>query len=315
MSLSKNLHTVIGLSALLMWSTLIGLIRLISERLDPMISITLLYSLSAVILLILFRIPNFKTINKKYLIIATLLFVTYELSFSFSITLAANAQQAIELGVINHLWPSLTILLMVVCKEIRFHTLLLVGLACAFFGIIYIQTDGLRIQPDQFLSNLIHHPLPYFLAFIAAFLWAIYCVLLKKMSNGSNIIAFLFLMTAITLWIKNLFFSGGFSFPTIALSTWLYLILASTLLGLGYAAWNIGIMHGNMNILISSSYFIPVISALFSAMLFGISLKTSFWFGTLLVVCGSIICWISTTSHSFAYFKHLKYSNNRKLKF
>lgn len=120
-----------------MWSTLVGLIRLISERIDPVTSVTLLYSLSTLILLILFKIPKLNKIPKQYLLLATLLFVSYELCFSFSITLANNSQQAIEVGVLNHLWPSLTILLMVVFKEIKFHALLILGLSSALFGIIY----------------------------------------------------------------------------------------------------------------------------------------------------------------------------------
>lgn len=313
MPLSKNLYTVIGLSAILMWSTLVGLIRLISERIDPVTSVTLLYSLSTLILLILFKIPKLNKIPKQYLLLATLLFVSYELCFSFSITLANNSQQAIEVGVLNHLWPSLTILLMVVFKEIKFHALLILGLSSAFFGIIYIQTNGLNISFHQVMRNLIDNPLPYILALAAAFIWAFYCLLLKKMSNGENIIAFLFLMTSITLWIKSLFFSG-FNFPPLDLTTWSYLIVAALFLGLGYAAWNIGMVYGNMNVLISSSYFIPVISAFFSALLFGISLKTSFWLGTFLVVFGSILCWISTSIHSFSLLKSQKRTGRRTLK-
>lgn len=293
MTMSKNIATLIGFSAILMWSALVGLIRVLSERIDPVTSVTLLYSLSTIILIIIFKIPNIFKIPKKYLFFTTLLFVSYELCFSFSVTLSINIQQAIEVSVLNHLWPSLTILFMLFFKEIKFQVLLLPGLLLACFGVLYIQTNGFSLSSAQLYSNLKLNPISYVLAFSAAFLWAAYCIVLIKFGKQKNIIAYLFLMTTITLWIKTLFFTE-FHFPSIDPQSWLILILAASCLGLGYAAWNIGVIHGNINILVSSSYFIPVLSAFCSAMIFQIRLESSFWIGVLIVVCGSLICWASS---------------------
>lgn len=83
--MSKNLATLIGLSAILMWASMVGLVKYISTAVDPAMGITLIYSLSALIVLLIFRFPNFKLISKKYLILATFLFIVYELCFSFAI--------------------------------------------------------------------------------------------------------------------------------------------------------------------------------------------------------------------------------------
>lgn len=297
MTTSKNIATLIGFSAIIMWSALVGLIRVLSERIDPVTSVTLLYSLSTVILIVIFKIPNILKLPKKYLFYTTLLFVSYELCFSFSVTLSVNIQQAIEVSVLNHLWPSLTILFMVLFKEIKFQALLFVGLLLAGFGVFYIQTNGFSLSSAQLYRNLQLNPISYILAFSAAFLWAAYCIVLIKFGKQKNIIAYLFLMTTITLWIKTLFFTE-FSFPTIDMQSWLILILAAAFLGLGYAAWNIGVIHGNINILVSSSYFIPVFSAFCSAMIFQIRLESSFWIGVFIVVCGSLICWASSRINS-----------------
>ncbi|VTP64336.1 Aromatic amino acid exporter YddG [Leclercia adecarboxylata] len=43
------------------------------------------------------------------------------------------------------------------------------------------------------------------------------------------------------------------------------LLLAAMAMGFGYAAWNVGILHGNVTVLAAASYFIPIISAVLAA--------------------------------------------------
>jgi drug/metabolite transporter (DMT)-like permease len=40
-----------------------------------------------------------------------------------------------------------------------------------------------------------------------------------------------------------------------------FLGFAAAAMGFGYAAWNVGILHGNVTLLAGASYFIPVLSA------------------------------------------------------
>ncbi|MOA49439.1 Aromatic amino acid exporter YddG [compost metagenome] len=65
-------------------------------------------------------------------------------------------------------------------------------------------------------------------------------------------------------------------------------------MGFGYAAWNVGILHGNVTILAGASYFIPVSSAALAAMLLHTPLSLSFWQGAAMVCAGSILCWLAT---------------------
>ncbi len=43
------------------------------------------------------------------------------------------------------------------------------------------------------------------------------------------------------------------------------LVMCGIALGFGYAAWNIGILHGNVTVLAAVSYFTPVLSAALAA--------------------------------------------------
>ncbi|EPM1585111.1 hypothetical protein LLI97_003453, partial [Acinetobacter baumannii] len=56
--MSKNLATLIGLSAILMWASMVGFVKHITTAIGPDVGITLIYSLSALLLLIIFRVPN-----------------------------------------------------------------------------------------------------------------------------------------------------------------------------------------------------------------------------------------------------------------
>ncbi|EMI9071873.1 drug/metabolite DMT transporter permease, partial [Acinetobacter baumannii] len=119
--MSKNLATLIGLSAILMWASMVGFVKHITTTIGPDVGITLIYSLSALLLLIIFRVPNFKLISKKYLILGAILFIAYELCFSFALAYSKTAQQAIEVSIVNYLWPSLTVLAFVIFRELKFN--------------------------------------------------------------------------------------------------------------------------------------------------------------------------------------------------
>ncbi|MFW1735497.1 aromatic amino acid DMT transporter YddG [Acinetobacter sp. ULE_I001] len=294
--MSKNLATLIGLSAILQWSSIVGLLKKISFSLGAELAVLLMYTLSTCILLIFFKIPNLKLISKKYLIFSTLLFVIYELCFSYAIALAQTAQQAIEVSLVNYLWPGLTVAMLILFKEIKFNVFVIVGLAISLSGIILIQTGQGALTWSNILSNILENPISYILAFVGATLWSLYCVITKKYSDGHNPISFFFVAISIVLWSKYLW-SHGLSLnaiPQVELTTIGLLGIVSVVMALGYAAWNIGIIKGNITILVTLSYFSPVISTLISMFILQTNLPTEFWYGVMLVTSGSLVCWIST---------------------
>ncbi len=56
------------------------------------------------------------------------------------------------------------------------------------------------------------------------------------------------------------------------------LMTVSVALGLAYAAWNVGILHGNVSLLAAAS-FTPVLSSALAAILLSATLSWSFWQG------------------------------------
>lgn len=224
------------------------------------------------------------------------MFVIYELCFSYAIALAQTAQQAIEVSLVNYLWPGLTVAMLILFKEIKFNVFVIVGLAISLSGIILIQTGQGALTWSNILSNILENPISYILAFVGATLWSLYCVITKKYSDGHNPISFFFVAISIVLWTKYLW-SHGLSLnaiPEVELTTIGLLGIVSVVMALGYAAWNIGIIKGNITILVTLSYFSPVISTLISMFILQTNLPTEFWYGVILVTSGSLVCWIST---------------------
>jgi drug/metabolite transporter (DMT)-like permease len=297
--MSKNLATLIGFSAILQWSSIVGLLKKVSANIGADLAVLFMYSLSAVLLFALFRIPNLKQIPRKYLFGATALFVVYEICFSYAIALAQNAQQAIQISLVNYLWPSMTILMLILFKELNFNKWVILGLGISLAGVFYIQTGNGAIDLATVISHMQSNPLSYGLAFVGASLWSLYCVMTKKYSQGHNPISLFFIATSLVLWLKMLVLHPEqfVHIVQIDATTLMYMLMVSTVTGLGYAAWNIGINRGNITMLVTLSYFSPIFSSIMSMWILQTPLSKTFWLGAIMVTLGSFVCWISTNWH------------------
>lgn len=284
--------TLIGLIAILLWSAIVGLIKSVSEGFGPVAGAALIYSGSALLLLFTVGLPNLRNFPRSYLIIGSVLFVCYELCLSLSLGYTHNGRQAIGVGMVNYLWPSMTIVLAVIVNRQKVSPLIIPGVILAVAGICRVLGGDQGFSLSEMTNNVMDNPLSYGLAFSGAIIWSVYCVVTKKIANGNNGITLFFILTALTLWVKFLLSSQ----PAFVLSfqVWMSLALASMAMGLGYAAWNVGILHGNVTVLAAASYFIPIISSILAAFILSSHLTMSFWQGTAMVSFGSLVCWWST---------------------
>lgn len=284
--------TLIGLIAIVLWSSLVGLIRGVSESLGVTGGAALMYSAAALLLLITVGIPKLRDFKRGYLCWGSLLFVSYELCLALSIGYANNSRQAIEVGMVNYLWPAFTIVAAVLFNRQSANLLIVPGFLLATFGICWVLGAEQGLSLFRMLENVQSNPLSYMLAFAGAIIWAAYCVVTARLAGGKNAITLFFMLTALALWLKYLGSGGGEI--NVTGQALLYLLLAASAMGFGYAAWNVGILHGNVTVLAGASYFIPVLSAVLSSFILDASLSVAFWWGTAMVCLGSILCWFAT---------------------
>lgn len=238
---SNNRSTLYGLLAILLWSSVIGLVRSVSEGLGPIGGAAMIYSVIAVFLPLVHGFPRLCRLPRPYLIVGSLLFVSYEICLSLSMGYASTGLQAIEVGMINCLWPCFTVLMALAFNGQRAKWWLLPGLLLSLFGINWIMCGEGGWSTAQMLANLNSNPLSYGLAFSGAVLWALYCNLTKKIAQGSNGVVLFILLTALALWLKFAFSAESGMQLTPAVT--LMLLCAGVAMGGGYAAWNIGILR------------------------------------------------------------------------
>lgn len=294
--MNQRKATLTGLVAVVLWSSIVGLIRGVSESLGVVGGAAMMYSVASALLLFTVGFPKISEFPRRYLVWGSLLFVSYELCLALSIGYANSSRQAIEVGMVNYLWPAFTILAAIIFNQLQTSLLIVPGFLIAILGICWVLGGEQGLDLRGMTANIRDNPLSYGLAFTGAVIWAAYCTVTTRIAGGKNGITLFFMLTALALWAKYLVIGGEsmeFSYQAM-----IYLALAASAMGFGYAAWNVGILHGNVTILAGASYFIPVLSAALAAVLLQTPLSLSFWQGAAMVCVGSILCWRATREKS-----------------
>lgn len=289
---NTNQATMTGLLAIVLWSSIIGLLRSVSELLGPTGGAAMMYSVASVFLLLTVGWVRLAEFPRRYLVWGSLLFVPYELCLALSIGYAHTARQAIEVGMVNYLWPTFTIVAAILFNRQKTNVLIVPGFLLSVAGICRVLGGEQGFDAAGMLANVRDNPLSYGLAFAGALIWAAYCTVTARIAGGKNGVTLFFILVSASLWIKYLAGGGGhMEFSTEAV---VYLLLAAAAMGFGYGAWNVGILHGNVTVLAGASYFIPVLSAALSSLLLRTPLSSGFWQGSAMVCGGAILCWVAT---------------------
>lgn len=292
---AQSKSTFIGMAAILMWSASLGLFRSISEVFGPVGGAALIFSVSGVLAAAVLGLPDVRKLRPLYLFGAGALFVCYEMALSLSVGFAHDRGQALELGMINYLWPSLTVLFAILTRQGRGSWLLVPGMVLCFVGIVWVMKGEGDLSAPLLWSNMLGNPVAYGLAFGAAFLWATYSLVTRRFGTGENAVPLFLLVTALALWIKYAF-SGEPALRFDAGGAGQVLLLGA-LTAAAYSCWNHGVQHGRLALLVTSSYFTPVLSAGLASVWLGVQPGASFALGVAMVTLGSLTCWWATREH------------------
>lgn len=284
----------LGVGAILLWSTMTSLMRLLSETYGPTAGAALMYTTATIVLSLLLGWPSMKRFALRYLIVVGSVFVIYEIALFFALGLAQNRSQAIEVSILNNMWPCLTVALAAMMRLQRASLLLVPGMAISLLGVGWILSGGQGLTIDSILFNANQNPLSYGLGLSCAFLWTLYCCLSKKMVHSEDGTVPFFAFASIVLWI--IFALNSEPLPKPGLASVGLLIATAVVIALGYAAWNRALRTGNLMMLAAVSYTSPVLSAFMSSLFLSTTLQLSFWQGAVMVTVGSLICWWASRS-------------------
>ncbi|WP_336800045.1 aromatic amino acid DMT transporter YddG [Kaistia sp. MMO-174] len=283
--------TLIGISAVLMWSATIGLYRNISETFGAVGGSALIFTFSGIVATLYGGRAAFRGHSRLYLLFGGAMFVTYEIALALAVGLAQDRTQTVEVGMINYLWPCFTIALAVMVGQARADLLLVPGVMLSLAGVL-LASSGSGFSLHSMLDNVAGNPLPYFLALVAAITWPLYTIFTRRLSGGKSAVPPFLLMTAALLWIY--YFTSDQPPLHFDLRGLTMTLLFGVLTTLAYSAWTHGVSHGNLTLMATASYFTPLLSVMLSSILLDMMPGMNFWGGALLVTGGSLVCWFAS---------------------
>lgn len=286
--------TMAGLAALVVWSFMTGLIRMTTEAFGSQLGTALVYTLGAAFLFLVNRPTPLRDIPRIYLVTGGALFVVYEVCMANAIGLAADEQQTVEVGILNYLWPTLTVLLWAGLRpgnRVRSLGRVLPGAVIAAAGIVLAMGGRELAEGGVPFAGLLTNPAPYGLALTASVSWAVYSTATPRMAEGANATAYFFTLVAVALWVLFSLSGAPCPQPGIPWEGVIPLLAATVAVASGYALWNFAINHGDMRLLSSASYAAPVLSSVASAVLLAVAPGPLFWVGAVLVAAGSLLSW------------------------
>lgn len=281
-----------GLAAILLWSTTVGVSRSLAEQVGPFSAGAAVCGVGgAFSLLALARDPararRMLALPRRYLLGCGALFVAYLPALYLALGLAAGRGQVLEVGLLNYLWPALTILLSLPLLGHRARWALAPGTLLALAGVGLVLGVGRRSGGD-----LPANPWAYLLAAAAAVVWALYSNLVRRWAGGRGEGAVALFLPATAL----VMLGAGFWVDEPRL--WAVrpaveaLFLGGATFG-GYALWDLAMRRGDVVLVAAASYLTPLVSTLISCLYLAVVPGAGLWAGCALLVGGSLLSWRS----------------------
>ena len=292
--------TISGFVAIILWSTTVALARSLSEQLGPLTAAAAVYSVSGAIALVhLLRSrekrQQISQVPRKYLIGCGVPFLSYMIALFLAIGRATDHQQVLEVGLLNYLWPTLTILLSLIILKKRANLLLIPGTFLALVGIFLVLTQGTYVSWQSILVNLSANPVAYALGLVAAVSWAIYSNLTRRWAEDKRqgMVDLFLPITAIVLIVIALL--------TESTHTWNVRVLLEvgflgTVTYIAYWSWDTSMRTGNFVLVTAASYLTPFFSTVVASLYLHVTPTANLWAGCGMLVVGSLLSWASTVT-------------------
>ena len=291
----ENLNTIYGILAILFWGTTIAFSRSLTEQLGPLTTASWIYVLSGIWSSIyLFsepgRIKKTFQLPVLYLIGCGILFIFYMVCLYLAVGLAFSREQVIEVSIINYLWPGLTLIFSLPILHKKGKIILIPGIVIAFAGFYLATVNSGMFSWEVFKGNFQVSYLPYLLAFMAAITWGLYSNLVRRWAGhteGGAVPLFLLVTGLVLTTIRFMFPEESYWTPGVIVEL-IYMSVFPTFLA--YTFWDRAMRKGKIILVVSLSYFTPLLSVVISSLYLRVAIKANLWIACGLVIAGAVIC-------------------------
>ena len=254
MAPSRQFATLIGFTAVLMWS-LLAVFTAASGTIPPFQLIAMAFAISGTLGLIWIAATG-RVRDLKMPIRAWLLGIGGLFGFHFFYFTALRAAPPVEASLITYLWPLLIVVFSALLPGERLRWYHLAGAVLGLVGTFVIVSGGhgLSIDP-RFVGG-------YAAAFAAALAWSAYSVLSRQFAGvGTGAVAGFCLATAGLSAIAHQMLEETV-WPS-ASGEWLAVAgLGLMPVGAAFYVWDFGVKHGDIQLLGASAYAAPLLSTI-----------------------------------------------------
>jgi drug/metabolite transporter (DMT)-like permease len=297
--MTANKYTAFGALAIVLWSTTIAFSRTLTQAVGTLTAGAAVYMLAGLAAMVYAaRSPGglrgLARLPRAYLWGCGALFVVYIAAIYAAIGIAATNSQVITVGLINYLWPALSLVFSIPLLGKRWRPLLLIGIVLALagtwlaMGSTSAYSAGGAMAGGRALTA-------YALALIAAVCWGLYSNLSRRWGGeeGASGVPLFLLASGLALLVLRLFAPEESAWSLAPALIALYLGLGPGMMG--YILWDFSMRRGDMVLVASLSYATPLLSSLISILVLGVTPGAGWWLAVFMVMAGAVICKASIT--------------------
>jgi drug/metabolite transporter (DMT)-like permease len=284
-----------GFVAIILWSTTIAFSRTLTEQLGTLTAAAFIYTLAGLFGLFYISLqqggfPQFHRLPRLYLLGCGALFVIYIAALYLAVGTASSRLQVLAVGLINYLWPALSLVFSIPILHHHARPWLPVGILMALAG-VWLATTG-DISPQVLLRSG-DSLLPYGLALIAAVSWGLYSNLSRRWGgeNEGGAVPIFLLTSGLLLGMMRLFTPETSAWTTGAVLELAYMALLPGMIA--YVLWDVAVRKGEIILVASLSYLTPLLSTIFSILVLKVQPGASLWEAAGLIIAGAWICRVS----------------------
>lgn len=278
----KFRSTLIGFSAVLLWSTL-ALLTKLAGAVPPLELTALTFAIATLIGFVMWGRQGGSILAQLRLpasvwAIGILGLFGYHLVYFIALQ---NAPAA-EASLIAYLWPLLIVLFSALLPNERLHWFHIVGALIGFAGAALLLTKGQQLVIDA------RYSLGYAAALACAFIWSIYSVLSRRLGAvPTSAVGGFCAVTAILSMLAHLAVEETV-WPS--LTQWLpILALGLGPVGVAFFTWDHGVKHGDIQTLGVLSYAAPLLSTILLVLTGQATASWLLGFSCVMIVGGALL--------------------------
>lgn len=280
--MTRGTSTAIGFGAVLLWASL-AVLTAASGTMPPFQLLAITFGIGGVagVLLWMVRPSAAKAVRQPWPIY--LLGVGSLFGYHAAYFIALRNAPVVEAGLINYLWPLLIVIFSALLPGERLKWQHIVGCILAFSGAILVVTKG-----QGFNFNPAFVP-GYLAALFAAVTWGAYSVASRRFAHvPSDAITGFCLVTALLAAVVHFAIE-----PTVwPANAWQWAAIVGLGLGpvgLAFYVWDIGVKHGDIQVLGAASYSAPLLSTTILVLTGYAAYSNTLLIACLLITTGAVL--------------------------